>query len=129
MCGVGGMGVTSAWSPLGNFLEGQAHPNVFAFQQFSSSRGLSLFLCREVSFSCVFCVCFPVVQGFSPRLCLFSKVFSSNSLYILYIFLFIYFLYIFSLYIGFFDLCWVTFIWDVAPGLIVQRILCTYRIV
>ena len=27
----GGMGVTSAWSPLGNFLEGQAHPNVFAF--------------------------------------------------------------------------------------------------
>ena len=25
----GGMGVTSAWSPLGNFLEGQAHPNVF----------------------------------------------------------------------------------------------------
>ena len=24
----GGKGVTSAWSPLGNFLEGQAHPNV-----------------------------------------------------------------------------------------------------
>ena len=27
----GGMGVTSAWSPLGNFSEGQAHTNVFAF--------------------------------------------------------------------------------------------------
>ena len=25
--GGGGKGVTSAWSPLGNFLEGQAHPN------------------------------------------------------------------------------------------------------
>ena len=24
----GGKGVTSAWSPLGNFLEGQAHPNL-----------------------------------------------------------------------------------------------------
>ena len=26
--GGGGKGVTSAWSPLGNFLEGQAHPNL-----------------------------------------------------------------------------------------------------
>ena len=29
----GRVGVTSAWSPLGNFLEGQAHPNVFAFHR------------------------------------------------------------------------------------------------
>ena len=37
------MGVTSAWSPLGNFLEGQAHPNGFAFLQFSSNQGFSIF--------------------------------------------------------------------------------------
>ena len=57
---MGGMGVTSPWSPLGNFLEGQAHPNVFAFLQFSSNR--CLIFCVEVSFSCVFCLCFPVVH-------------------------------------------------------------------
>ena len=28
----GGKGVTSAWSPLGNFLEGQAHPNLSSNQ-------------------------------------------------------------------------------------------------
>ena len=28
------MGVTSAWSPLGNFLEGQVHPNVFCLLPF-----------------------------------------------------------------------------------------------
>ena len=31
----GGMGVTSAWSPLGNFIEGQAHPNVLLILCFS----------------------------------------------------------------------------------------------
>ena len=30
----GGKGVTSAWSPLGNFLEGQAHPNLSYNQVF-----------------------------------------------------------------------------------------------
>ena len=30
----GGKGVTSAWSPLGNFLEGQAHPNLSSNQVF-----------------------------------------------------------------------------------------------
>ena len=33
--GQGGMGVTSAWSPLGNFIEGQAHPNVLLILCFS----------------------------------------------------------------------------------------------
>ena len=43
-----------------------------------------------------FCVCFPVVKGFSLRLlCLFSNSFSSNSSYILYIFMFIYFIFVF----------------------------------
>ena len=32
--GQGGKGVTSAWSPLGNFLEGQAHPNLLSNQVF-----------------------------------------------------------------------------------------------
>ena len=32
--GGGGQGVTSAWSPLGNFLEGQAHPNPSSNQVF-----------------------------------------------------------------------------------------------
>ena len=33
--GGGGMSVTSAWSPLGNFIEGQAHPNVLLILCFS----------------------------------------------------------------------------------------------
>ena len=70
--GGGGMGVTSAWSPLGNFIEGQAHPNVFAFLQFSLNRGLCIF--GFVKFpSHVFFVCFPVVQGFSSRLLCFQR--------------------------------------------------------
>ena len=32
---VGGMGVTSAWFPLDNFIEGQAHPNVLLLLCFS----------------------------------------------------------------------------------------------
>ena len=32
---LGGMCVTSAWSPLGNFIEGQAHPNVLLILCFS----------------------------------------------------------------------------------------------
>ena len=107
----GGGGFTSAWSPLGNFIEGQAHPNVFAFLQFSSNQVLSIFLCRKVffSFSHVFFVfAFRWFRVFH-RGCYvyFPMVLSSNSLYILYIFIFIYFLSIFSLYSGLFDLCWV----------------------
>ena len=33
--GRGGGGVTPAWSPLGNFIEGQAHPNVLLLLCFS----------------------------------------------------------------------------------------------
>ena len=57
---MGGGGVTSAWSPLGNFLEGQAHSNL-------SSNQVFLFFCREV-----FCFCFPVVLRL---LCSFSNSF------------------------------------------------------
>ena len=56
----GEKGVTSAWSSLGNFLEGQAHPNL-------SSNQVFLLFRREV-----FCVCFPVVLRL---LCLFSNSF------------------------------------------------------
>ena len=45
----GGMGVTSAWSPLGNFIEGQAHPNVLLILCFS----------RVITYgSRVFCITF-----------------------------------------------------------------------
>ena len=84
LCVVEGMGVTSAWSPLGNFVEGQAHPNVFAFLQFSSNLGFSIF-CVVKFLSHVFSV-------FAFRW---------------FTFIFISFLNIFSLYSGFFDLCWV----------------------
>ena len=43
------MGVTSAWSPLGNFIEGQAHPNVLLILCFS----------RVITYgSRVFCITF-----------------------------------------------------------------------
>ena len=81
--GGGGKGVTSAWSPLGNFLQGQAHPNL------SSNQGFLFFL-REV-----FCVCFPVVQGFSLRLlCLFSNSFQFKFfIYSLYIHIYIFYIF------------------------------------
>ena len=102
-----GMGVTSAWSPLGNFIEGQAHPNVFAFLQFSSNRGFSIF-CVVKFFLICFCVCFLVVQGFSPMLLwFFSNSFQFKFfIYSLYIHIYI-FLYFFSLHSGLFHLCWV----------------------
>ena len=113
--GGGGMGDTSAWSPLGNFIEGQAHPNVFAFLQFSSNQGLFIFCVVKFLSHVFFVFAFRWFRVFH-RGCYvyFPIVFSSNSLYILYIFiliyLFIYFfisLFIFSLYSGLFDLCWV----------------------
>ena len=92
----GGMGVTSAWSPLGNCIEGQAHPNVFAFLQFLSNRGFSIFCVVKFLSHVFFCVCFPVVQGFSPRLlCLFSNNFSVQILYIFFIYSYLYIFYIF----------------------------------
>ena len=83
---LGGMGVTSAWSPLGNFLEDQAHPNVFAFH-----RTRFFYFC-DVKF---FCVCFPVVQGFSLRLvCLFSNSFQFKFfIYSLYIHIYIFYIF------------------------------------
>ena len=92
--GGGGMGVTSAWSPLGNFIEGQAHPNVFAFLQFSLNQGLCIFCFAEFPSHVFFVFAFRWFRVFH-RGCYvyFPIVFRSNSLYILYIF--IYFLYIF----------------------------------
>ena len=81
----GGMDVTSAWSPLGNFLEGQAHPNL-------SSNQVFLFFWREVFF--VFTFRWFRVFHWGCYV-YFRLVFSSNSLYILYIFIFIYFIYFF----------------------------------
>ena len=80
------MGVNSAWSPLGNFLEGQAHPNVFCL----SSNQVFLFFWREV-----FCVCFPVFQGFLLRLlCLFSNSFQFKFfMYSLYIHIYIFYIF------------------------------------
>ena len=74
---------------MGNFLEGQAQPNVFAFA-FHRTR-FFYFLWREV-----FNVCFPVVQGSSLRLlCLFSNSFQFKFfIYSLYIHIYIF--YIFS---------------------------------
>ena len=86
----GGMGVTSAWSPLGNFLEGQAHPNVFAFCL--SSNQVFLFFC-DVNF---FVFAFRWFRVFHWGCYVYFRiVFSSNSLYILYILIFIYFIYFF----------------------------------
>ena len=111
MGGGGGMGVTSAWSPVS---AGQLHrrpntPKRFCLSAIFIEPGFIYFLCCEVSFSCVFCVCFPVVQGFLPRLlCLFSNSFQFKLfIYSLYIHIYIFLYTFFSLYSGFFDLCWV----------------------
>ena len=48
--------------PLGNFIEGQAHPNVFAFLQFSSNRGLSIFCVVKFLSHVFFCVCLVYTQ-------------------------------------------------------------------
>ena len=94
----GGMGVTSSWSPLGNFLEGQAHPNVFAFHR----TRFFYFLWREVFF-----VCFPVVQGFSLRLlCIFSNSCQFKFfIYPLYIHIYIFYIF-FHCTVGSL-ICWV----------------------
>ena len=77
--------------PLGNFIEGQVHPNVFTFLQFSSKQ-VYLFFCVVKFLSHVFFVCFPVDQGFSPRLlCLYSNSFQFKFfIYSLYIHIFIF---------------------------------------
>ena len=81
------MGVTSAWSPLGNFLEGQAHPNVFCLSsnQVFLFCDVKLFVFAFRWFRVFHCGCYVY----------FRIVFRSNSLYILYIFIFIYFIYFF----------------------------------
>ena len=54
------MGVTSAWSPLEG-LRRPSTPKRFCLSAFFIQPGF-YFLCREVSFSCVFCLCFPMVH-------------------------------------------------------------------
>ena len=69
--------------PLGNFLEGQAHPNL-------SSNQVFLFFWRFFVFA------FRWLRVFHWGCYVYFRiVFSSNSLYILYIFIFIYFIYFF----------------------------------
>ena len=86
----GGDGCHLRVVPPGQLLRRPSTPKRFCLLPFIEP-GFSIFC--DVKF---FCVCFPVVQGFSLRLlCLFRIVFSSNSLYILYIFIFIYFIYFF----------------------------------
>ena len=78
--------------PLGNFIEGQAHPNVFAFLQFSSNRGLSIFCVAKFLSHVFFVFVFRWFRVFHrDGNVYFPIVFSSNSLYILYIFIFIFF--------------------------------------
>ena len=90
------MGVTSVWSLLGNFIKGQAHPNVFAFLQFILNRGLCIFCFVKFPSHVFFCL-LPGGSGFFIEVVMFPIVFRSNSLYILYIFIyfFIYFFIIF----------------------------------
>ena len=77
--GEGGKGVTSAWSPLGNFSEGQAHPNL------SSNQVLLFFL--TWSFLCL------LSGGFSLRL-LFSNSFQFKFfIYSLYIHIYIFYIF------------------------------------
>ena len=78
--GGGGKGVTSAWSPLGNFLEGQVHPNL-----------------HRTRFCYFFDVKFFVLSGgFSLRLlCLFSNSFHFKFFIYSYLYIHIYIFYIF----------------------------------
>ena len=83
------MGVNSAWSPPGQLLRRPSTPKRFCL----SLNQVFLFFVREV-----FCVCFPVVQGFSLRLlCLFSNSFHFK-FFIYYLYIHIYIFYIFFHY-------------------------------
>ena len=73
----------------------QAHPNVFAFLQFSLNRGLCIFCFVKFPSHVFFCL-LSGGSGFFIEVVMFPIVFKSNSLYILYIF--IYFFIIFSLF-------------------------------
>ena len=81
--------------PPGQLLRRPSTPKRFCLSAIFIEPGFIYFLCREVSFSCVFFVCFPVFQGFSPRfVCLFSnsfqfKFFINSYLYIFFIYFFI----------------------------------------
>ena len=110
--GTGGDGCHPRVVPPGQLHRRPSTSKRFCLSAIFIEPGFFYFLCSEVTFSCVFFVfafrCFRVFH----RGCYvyFPIVFSSNSFYILYIFIFIYFLYIFSLYSGFFDLCWVIYL-------------------
>ena len=72
----GGDGCHLRVVPHGQLHRRPSTPKRFCLSAVFIEPGFIYFLCREVSFSCVFCVCFPVVQRFSPRLlCLFSNNF------------------------------------------------------
>ena len=81
--------------PPGQLHRRPSTPKRFCLSEIFIDPGFFYFLCREISLSCVFCVCFPVVS--TPRLlCLFSNSFQFKffiySLYIhIYIFFFIFF--------------------------------------
>ena len=88
--------------PPGHLLRRASTPKRFCLSAIFIQPGF-YFLCREVAFSCVFCLCFPVVH----------------------IHIYIFFIYFFHCTVGYL-ICAEWFLWDVAPGLIVQHILCTY---
>ena len=80
--------------PLGNFIEGQAHPNVFAFLQFPLNQGLCILCFAKFPSHLFFVFAFRWFRVFHRGWYVyFPIVFRSNSLYNLYIFIF--FLYIF----------------------------------
>ena len=81
---MGGKGVTSAWSPLGNFLEGQAHPNL-------SSNQVFLFFLTG-GFLCL-------LSGGTDIVMFIFEYFLVQILYIFSIYSYLYILYIFSLYL------------------------------
>ena len=97
--GGGGDGCHLRVVPPGQLHRRPSTPKRFCLSAVFIEPGFMYFLFREVSFSCVFCVCFPVVQGFSPRLLrLFSNSFQVKFfIYSLYIYLFFIF-FIFSLF-------------------------------
>ena len=61
MWGGGGDGCHLRVVPPGQLLRRPSTPKRFCFSAIFIQPGF-YFLCREVSFSCVFCLCFPVVH-------------------------------------------------------------------
>ena len=89
--------------PPGQLHRRPSTPKRFCLSAVFIEPGFIYFLCRDVSFSCVFCVCFPVVQSFSPRLlCLSSNSFQVKFfIYSLYIYIYIFFIYFFIVFLSY----------------------------